>query len=206
MSLVFSGANLQLGALMKPLVQFAFCCLLAPGLFAQHSGGGTAGGGSHGSSATAGHRGTQARASARNSGYGAYGGYGYGVFYGGDYVPFYEYGYNPPAGEVGPNVTIIYPSAAPPAMMMPETAHPVIHEYNQPSDYGAPPEPSDRPILYLIAFRDGTIRAAMAYWVEGGALHYLDTGHKERQAPLSSVDRDLSAQLNHERNVPFNIP
>jgi hypothetical protein len=42
----------------------------------------------------------------------------------------------------------------------------------------------------LIAFRDNTIRAAMTYWVEGGTLHYLDQDHKEKQAPLSSVDRD----------------
>jgi hypothetical protein len=61
-------------------------------------------------------------------------------------------------------------------------------------------------MLYLIAFRDSTIRAAMTYWVEDGTLHYLDTGHQEKQAPLSSVDRDLSAQLNRERHIPFNIP
>jgi hypothetical protein len=57
----------------------------------------------------------------------------------------------------------------------------------------------------LIAFRDSTIRAATTYWVEDGTLHYLDSSHKEKQAPLSSVDGDLSAQLNRERHVPFNL-
>jgi hypothetical protein len=89
--------------------------------------------------------------------------------------------------------------------MAAETAHPVIHEYNRPEDYGIPAEREGHPILYLIAFRDSNIRAAMTYWVDGGTLHYLDTDHREKQAPLSSVDRDLSAQLNRERHVPFDI-
>ena len=101
-------------------------------------------------------------------------------------------------------MTVVYPPSAPP-LAVTETAHPVIHEYTQPEDYGTPPERSSGPILYLIAFRDSTIRAATTYWVEDGTLHYLDTGHKEKQAPLSSVDRDLSAQLNRERHIPFNL-
>ena len=89
--------------------------------------------------------------------------------------------------------------------MVTETAHPVIHEYTQWGDNANPPEQAGHPILYLIAFRDKTIAAATTYWVENGALHYLDTGHQQKQALLSSVDRDLSAQLNSERHVPFNI-
>jgi hypothetical protein len=185
-----------MGALMKPLMQFGLCCLLGQGVFAgQH---GTAAG--HVGSAMAGHNAARAHSSMRTFGYGRYGGYGYGGYY----DPFYDSGYYPSAGPGGSNTTVVYPPMAPSAMV-PETAHPVIHEYTQPEDYGTPPAGDGHPILYLIAFRDNNIRAAMTYWVEGGAIHYLDQDHKEKEAPLASVDRELSAQLNRERHVPFNI-
>lgn len=192
---------------MRPLTQLALCCLLAPGLFAQHHGGGRGGG------VMAGHHAGHGRGSIWNFGYGPYGaygygypGYGYGGFYGGDYEPYYDYGYNPPASPSPSNVTVVYPPPPPPPVAITETAHPVIHEYTRQEDYGTPPEHENRPILYLIAFRDSTIRAAMTYWVDDGTLHYLDIGHQEKRAPLSSVDRDLSEQLNRERRLPFNLP
>jgi len=188
------GAKLQLGALMKPLVQFGLCCLLAPALFAeQHgaAGGGRAGG------VTSGHRALHSHSSSRTFGYGRNG-------YGGYYEPFYDYGYSPAADAGGSNTTVIYPPSAP-TIMVTEAIHPVIHEYTQPEDYGTPPVGEGHPILYLIAFRDSNIRAATTYWVADGTLHYLDAGHKEKQAPLASVDRELSAQLNRERHVPFNL-
>jgi hypothetical protein len=188
---------------MKTLLQFGLCCLLAPGLFAEHQGGGAVSGG-HAGSGTPGHNAGHGHASIQTFGNGRHGGYGYGGFYGGYYEPFYDYGYSPAADPGGSNVTVVYPPSLP-AVTVAETAHSVIHEYNQPEDYGTPPQRESHPILYLIAFRDSTIRAAMTYWVEDGALHYLDTGHKEKQAPLSSIDLALSAQLNRERRVPFNL-
>jgi len=183
---------------MKPLMQFGLCCLLAPGLFAQHQGSGAVSGG-HAGSVKAGSRTGHAHESMRTLGHSRYYGFGYGGFYGGDYQPFYD-----SADPGGSNAAVVYsPPAQPP--MVAETAHPVIHEYTQWGDNAISPEQASRPILYLIAFRDKTIAAATTYWVENGALHYLDTGHQQKQALLSSVDRDLSAQLNSERHVPFNI-
>jgi len=195
-------------ALMKTLMQFGLCCLLAPGLFAGHQGGGAVSGG-HAGSVMAGSHAGHAPGPVRTFGYSrygrsGYGGYGYGGLYWGDYEPSYDYGYYPSSGPGGSNATVVFPPPAQPPMVT-ETAHPVIHEYTQREDYGIPPERESHPILYLLAFRDKTIRAAMTYWVENGTLHYLDTGHQEKQAPLSSVDRDLSAQLNSERHVPFSI-
>jgi hypothetical protein len=183
-------------------MQFGLCCLLAPGLFAEHQGGGAVNGG-HAGSVKAGPPARHAHGSMRTYGYGRYGGYGYGSFYGADYEPFHDYGYSPSANPGGSNAPVVYSPPAQP--MLTETAHPVIHEYPQREDSAIPPGQEGRPMLYLIAFRDSTIRAAMTYWVENGVLHYLDTSHQEKQAPLSSVDRDLSAQLNRERHVPFNI-
>jgi hypothetical protein len=186
---------------MKPLMQFGLCCLLAQGVFAeQHAaaGGGHAGaGGGHAGGVTAGHSAGRAHSSIRTFGHGRYGG-----FYGGYYEPFADSGYYPPAEPGQPSAAVAYPA---PAIMATETVHPVIHEYTQPEDYGTPPEGDGHPILYLIAFRDNTIRAAMTYWVEDSAIHYLDKDHQAKQAPLASVDRDLSAQLNRERHVPFNL-
>ena len=151
--------------------------------------------------------------------YGYYGhrfGYGYGYGYGywgwpvywGSWDGSYDYGYAPGVQEYSPspNITVVYPQPAQTAPVVIETARPVMHEYNQPADYGLPPPQENRPVLYLIAFKDRTIRAAMTYWTDGGTLHYLDTDHKEKQAPLDSVDRDFSAQLNRERHVQFRLP
>lgn len=198
---------------MKPLIQFGLCCLLAQGVFAAHSGGVAAGGGHSGGVAAGRHGGhgfgsARAFGRGRYGGYGLYGGYGYGLGgYFADYdddAPLNDSGYAPPpVPPGGSNVTIVYPPVGP--MMPPQTAHPVIHEYSQPADYGAPPAGEGEPVLYLIAFRDNTIRAAMTYWVQDDKLCYLDRDHVEKQAPLSAVDRQLSARLNRERHVPFNI-
>jgi hypothetical protein len=188
---------------MKRHVGLAVFCLFAQCLLAQSHAGG-AGGVRHFGGTAPVHR----TGFANTFGYGRYGGYGYGLYgYGGlwgDYEPLYDYGYYPSGSAAGTNVTVIYPPPAP-AATAPQTAHPVIHEYTRPEDYGIPSAHEGHPILYLIAFRDSNIHAAMTYWVEGSTLHYLDTEHKEKQVPLSSVDRDLSAQLNRERHVPFDV-
>jgi hypothetical protein len=80
---------------------------------------------------------------------------------------------------------------------------PDIHEYVPPpsqtnSTYG--------PTLYLIAFQDNSIRAALAYWTEGSTLRYVTLDHEQKQAPLASVDRALSERLNGERHVLFRLP
>jgi hypothetical protein len=60
--------------------------------------------------------------------------------------------------------------------------------------------------LFLLAMRDGTIRAVVAYWVSGAELHYVTMDHEQKQTPMSSVDRSLSERLNRERNVTFSLP
>jgi hypothetical protein len=60
--------------------------------------------------------------------------------------------------------------------------------------------------LFLLAMRDGTIRAVLAYWVDGATVHYVTMDHDQKQTPLSSLDRSLSERLNRERNVTFSLP
>ncbi|MGA2590516.1 MAG: hypothetical protein ABSH32_11405 [Bryobacteraceae bacterium] len=196
---------------MKIVQQLGLCCLLASGAFAQHSGGGAGHGGFGGGHAgftggvRAGNHGGYGRGFRGNLGFrglnrGFYGGY----FYSPDY---YDYGYSAYSDSYGggPNVTVVYPPPAPAYPPVVETAHPVMHEYHQAEDYGLPAEQQSSPVLYLIAFRDKIIRPATTFWVEGDTLHYLGTDHKEQRVPLSSVDEDLSTQLNRERHVPFHL-
>ena len=80
---------------------------------------------------------------------------------------------------------------------------PAIHGYRStPSQTGS----TDSPTVYLIAFRDNTIRLALAYWTQDSTLRYVTPNHEQKQAPLISVDRALSERLNGERHVPFHLP
>ena len=147
--------------------------------------------------------------------YGFYGGYGYydPFFY--DSYPYSDYSYPnsyPSAYPYSngysystPSVMIIsnspygYPAA--PTPQAPPPPEPTLREYGptaQSQKYETP--------LFLIAFKDGAIRAVLAYWVDGTILHYVSMDHEQKQAPLTSVDRDLSERLNRERNVTFSLP
>jgi len=75
----------------------------------------------------------------------------------------------------------------------------------------APPSPHApssvlKPTLYLIAARDGSVQMAVAYWYEGGALHYVGKDHEMHEMALDDIDRDLSTQLNSERGIEFHFP
>ena len=144
-------------------------------------------------------------------------GFGYGYGYGSDYYDSgypYNYGYysspayyGAPAYNTSPNVTVVYPSESQPAPVYVERQTPVTREYDE---YGqeirrSGGSASASPI-YLVAFKDHAISAAAAYWVDGRTLHYVTLQHEEKQAPLDTVDRDFSMQLNRERHVPFQLP
>ena len=140
-------------------------------------------------------------------------------FYGGFYDPFfwdypaypYASGYGSP--YYGPDVTVIsdgsYGYAEPPRIVInegyrPEQPSPSVREYPPPQnrpESGAYEKP-----LYLIAFKTGIIRAALAYWVEDGTLHFVNMDGEVKTEPLTAVDRELSERLNHERHVGFSLP
>ena len=195
---------------MKIVMRLALCCLLTSGAFAQHHG-------SSGSAGRAGFTGSSGRGFRGHAGLhrnlvqrgfgnnGPYGSYAYwpGYWDSGLWGSSY-YDPSDTPSYAGPNVTVVYPPPAPAYPAVVQTAHPVIHEYNQPEDYGLTGQES-HPVLYLIAFRDSVIRPATTFWVEGDTLHYIGVDHKEQRAPLSSVDEDLSTELNRERHVPFHL-
>jgi hypothetical protein len=115
------------------------------------------------------------------------------------------------AGFAEPNLNVIY-SVAPPAAATPEVvrARPIIREYNERGEEvtaqpAAKTDTETASPIYLIAFKDSTIRAAISYRLDGATLHYVTVQREQREAPLESIDRDFSRRLNRERRVPFEL-
>ncbi len=75
----------------------------------------------------------------------------------------------------------------------------------RPLERRAPPPPADAS-YYLIAFKDHTIYSAVAYYTEGDTLHYFTSGNVHNQVSLSLVDRQLTEQLNRDRNMAVRLP
>lgn len=139
----------------------------------------------------------------------------------------YGYGYAPPMAEP---VTVINQPPQQPTVIInqyytADTAKPVVRDYSQTDlpepgsstlrSYQAPvpshPEPAraaaqdPKPTVYLIAYKNQSIYAALAYWIEGDTLHYITTQGSHNRASLELIDREFSEQLNRERNVEFSL-
>src|SRR5262249_15122084 len=61
------------------------------------------------------------------------------------------------------------------------------------------------PALYLFALKNGVIRPALDYWVEGRILHYIDLDRAEKDILLDRVDCVRSVQLNRQRGVALHL-
>ncbi len=150
-------------------------------------------------------------------GYPYYGfGFGYGWpywggYYGGYYDPYYyNDGYYPDAyyGNSGGGY---YPdSYYPDNYSSYGTQAPVVinqqYSPNPPSPSSASESYYRRPDYYLIAFNDQTIQAAVSFSVDGDQIRWTTREHVEKSAPLSTVDRRFSEQINRDRRVEFRLP
>jgi len=135
-------------------------------------------------------------------GYGGYGGYPYynpyyyNSYYGAPYYsqPYYDQPYYDQAPYDG---TAGYAQPAqPPTVINQSIGTPAASggSYYRAADY------------YLIAFNDHIIQAALSYRVEGDQIFYTTREHEEKSAPLASVDRMFSEQINRDRRVEFRLP
>jgi hypothetical protein len=143
-------------------------------------------------------------------------GYGYGYwdpfFWSDTYVPDYSYASGYPYSYSTP-YTYSY-SPEPQVMVVSNYAYPPQPPPAPVMANEQPPEPPPavqttrdyEPTLFLIALNDHNIKPALAYWTENGNLKYVTMDHEIKTVPLSSVDRDLSLRLNHERRVTFSLP
>ncbi|MBL8179305.1 MAG: hypothetical protein JNK48_31800 [Bryobacterales bacterium] len=64
---------------------------------------------------------------------------------------------------------------------------------------------SSKPTITLLAFKDSSIVAAIAYWEQAGDLHFVTSAFSKRIVPAGALDRILSEQLNKERKVEFKL-
>jgi hypothetical protein len=143
----------------------------------------------------------------------------YPVYVGGYYYPASYYASTDPSVSSDPsagaapsttNVTVVMPPQQP--------VTPVVINYNYGSAPSPPPDQtagrpanaqddnSSEPSHYLIAFKDHTIYAATAYWVDSDTLHYFTAGNVHNQASLALVDRDFTERLNKEAGLDVRLP
>ena len=145
----------------------------------------------------------------------------YPVIVGGFGYPGYGYGYEaPPAPQLPQPQQIIVTNPAPSVVINQTFLQDRVPQYAADADTGSqggmrvyeglktvPQTPrSDKPTLYLIAFKDHRIIPALGYWMEGENVHYVTTDHTLNLASLDLIDRAMSQQLNDERNVEFKLP
>ena len=97
---------------------------------------------------------------------------------------------------------------SPPAVAAPAPVIIYERERSPPARRYAESDASDREYrepVYLMALKDQTIQAALAYWIERSTLHYITRSREHRKVPLDQVDRAFSEQLNRDRRVEFRL-
>jgi hypothetical protein len=78
-----------------------------------------------------------------------------------------------------------------------ESAHPaqaVIHEYNVGHESG---DSGPKASTIIIALKDGSQCSAVATWVQGGKLHYLDSEGTQQTLSADLINRHETNRLNH---------
>ena len=150
--------------------------------------------------------------------------YGVPVYYGGDPYAYQQQ-------QQPPNITVVVPPQQTPTVIInqnyiPERANPVLRDYSDadlppPSNgrqtdvriYQAPagaanferdPE-ADKPTIFLIALKDGSIHSAIGYWTEGKTFGYVTPNASVNRVGMDQLDVQTTEQLNKDRKVPFDL-
>lgn len=117
-----------------------------------------------------------------------------------------------PVVQPQPVVVVQQNTAPPPQPILvinpdykPEVAKPVMREYSNISNPYADFQP-EKPKVYLLALKDGTLRQAVAFWVESDKLHYVRPDHKQDSMVVSEIDRDATRRFNSERGIEIRLP
>ena len=123
------------------------------------------------------------------------------------------------AAQYGPQG---YPAQSAPVVIINQNfrtdpVNPVLRDYSNtplpepPARNEAPPAArqqtqNDQPTVFLVAMKDHSIFAGVAYWVEGDTLNYVTAQGSHNRVTLDLVDREFTKQLNDERHVEFALP
>jgi hypothetical protein len=113
-----------------------------------------------------------------------------------------------------PNITVIYPPQQPTQVLLqypPDSSNSTYSRepasvYEPMRESVVEPARITEPSHYMIAFKDHSIYAAVAYWVDGETLHYFTTGNTHNQASVSLVDRELTQKLNKDTGLEVKLP
>ncbi|HEU0124200.1 MAG TPA: hypothetical protein VFQ91_26955 [Bryobacteraceae bacterium] len=100
--------------------------------------------------------------------------------------------------------------AAPPVLVVnpdytPEVAKPVMREYSNIKNPYENFQP-DKPKVFLLALKDGSLRQSVAFWSEGGKLHFIQPDHKPDSLQWTLLDRESTKRFNSERGIEINLP
>jgi hypothetical protein len=156
--------------------------------------------------------------------------YAYPVYYGGGYG-----GYDAPDQQPQNVTVVVPQQQVPQVIInngyTPETSHPLVREYGENelpestlrvyegssklrTETASRPERSgmpqgsvmnEKPTIYLIALKDGTLRQAIGYWTQGDTLHYVTPDSSVNHLSIGMVDRERSIELNAERKLEFDL-
>jgi len=126
---------------------------------------------------------------------------------GGGWYPQPQMMVQPPVVYV--NQQNVAPPPAPVLVVNPnytqEVAKPVMREYSNISNPYANFEPG-KPKVFLLALKDGTLRQSVAFWADGGKLHFVQPDHKQDAITLVNLDRESTKRFNSERGIEIKLP
>jgi hypothetical protein len=187
--------------------------LVVPTTLAQHSGGfarGNAGGRGFAGHGTMTRRTTPGSAGRFRSRFiGSYprisGSFGFWGGYPGeaDYYPYQGIYAEEPSPVPDAFVTAPAAGQASPQPAAPvRPAQSVIHEYKWPKN----DEPGDGATTFTIALKDGSQRFAVAAWIQGGKLQYLDSEGRQQALSSDVIDRQTTERLNKEKHLRLELP
>jgi len=100
-----------------------------------------------------------------------------------------------------PKVQAPEPEAPPPPPPPPpEPVRPVTHDYSWPA------QASDAAKVFSLVLKDGTVRFAIAVWIQDDMLHYVMQDRTAGRTPLDALDREATRRLNAEGRLNLTLP
>lgn len=128
-------------------------------------------------------------------------------------VPVFEAPIGQQQQEAPANSVIVNPN------YQPQASNPVLQDYSNAGLREAPPleqrqtdppraviqDAGQSPTFHLIALTNGTIIAAIGYWMDGDTLNYITRDGNRNRVSMDRVDYEFSVKLNAGRNLEFKL-
>ena len=92
----------------------------------------------------------------------------------------------------------VEPAQPPPAP--PDPPRSAVHEYNW------EPAAADAAPFFSLVGKDGTVRLAIAVWVQDGTVHSTARDGTAQSMPLDAIDRDATRRANRQNRLSLWLP